>query len=200
MKFLKKINKGLILTIIVLAVIIIYIINIEKQRKADEPSIKNICEEFIAFTDKYSVLPEDIQKLGEEPSKEELEKYTKEMKTEIEKLMISNKDAVNIQQKNLENKLLDNCKETSIRTKQTRKILKINEFKFEGNKVTVTFNGEVQINVKYFDGFEEQTYDKTFDTYNDSIVLQKVDGKWKVEYSNLQFEEEQSYNTMYLNY
>ena len=49
-------------------------------------------------------------------------------------------------------------------------------------------------NIKYFDGTSEQTENKKFDTYYDTIILQKIDGKWKVVYSNLQFEENQVYH------
>ena len=44
MKFLKKINKGLLLTIIVVAILIIYLTNLEKQRESDKTDIKNACE------------------------------------------------------------------------------------------------------------------------------------------------------------
>ena len=47
MKVLKKINKGLILTIIVLAALLIYISGVEKQRNADKPDIRKACEDFI---------------------------------------------------------------------------------------------------------------------------------------------------------
>ena len=69
MRILKKINKGLILTIIVLVVLIIYLTNVEKQRGADKPAIQKACEEYIALTDKYVVLPEEMQTFTGEISK-----------------------------------------------------------------------------------------------------------------------------------
>ena len=71
--------------------------NVENQRKADKANIKKACEEFIEFTDKYSVLPEDMQVLGESISENKVEEYKKQMKTELEKLMINNEEAVKIQ-------------------------------------------------------------------------------------------------------
>lgn len=47
MKALKKINKGLILTILVLIVLILYFNDLEKQRDKDKPDIKKTCEDFI---------------------------------------------------------------------------------------------------------------------------------------------------------
>ena len=61
MKVLKKINKGLILTIIVVVVLVIYLIGVEKQRDSDKTEIKNTCQEFLGFIDRYTVLPEENQ-------------------------------------------------------------------------------------------------------------------------------------------
>ena len=66
MKILRKINKGLILTIIVLIALVLYFNNLEKQREAEKTDIKATCEEFIKLTDKYSVLPEDMQIIQKE--------------------------------------------------------------------------------------------------------------------------------------
>ena len=77
---MKKINKGLILAIIVLLALTIYLVNVENQRKADKPDIKAVCEEFIALTDKYSVLPEEMQNLGEKQDESKIVEYVKQMK------------------------------------------------------------------------------------------------------------------------
>ena len=194
MKFLKKINKGLILAIIVLLALTIYLVNVENQRKADKPDIKAVCEEFIALTDKYSVLPEEMQKLGEKQDESKIEEYVKQMKEDLGKIMISNEEAIKIQQQVLEENLRNGYNELEARTKQERKIQKISKYEFDGNQVTVSFENEVQENIKYFDGTSEQTENKKFDTYYDTIILQKIDGKWKVVYSNMQFEENQVYH------
>ena len=54
MKILRKINKGLILTIIVLIALVLYFNNLEKQREAEKTDIKATCEEFIKLTFKMS--------------------------------------------------------------------------------------------------------------------------------------------------
>ena len=55
MKIWKKINKGLLLTIIVLIVLIIYLKGVEKQREADKTAIKTSCEEYINLIDNLMV-------------------------------------------------------------------------------------------------------------------------------------------------
>lgn len=191
MKVLKKINKGLILTIIVLAALLIYISSIEKQRNSDKPDIRKACEEFIALTDKYVVLPEDMQK--SEVSEEKVNEYVNQMKSDVEKVMISNTEAVKIQKQVIENNLRDSYNALDVRSKVSRKIKKINGYEFDGNQVTVKLNNQVEIVTKVFDEIESTKETETFEASSDEIILQKVDGKWKIVYSNLQFDGSNRY-------
>lgn len=191
MKVLKKINKGLILTIIVLAALLIYISGVEKQRNADKPDIRKACEEFIALTDKYVVLPEDMQK--SEVSEEKVNEYVNQMKNDVEKVMISNTEAVKIQEQVIENNLRDSYNALDVRSKMSRKIKKINGYEFDGNQVTVKLNNQVEIVTKVFDEIDSTKETETFDASNDEIILQKIDGKWKIVYSNLQFDGSNRY-------
>lgn len=191
MKVLKKINKGLILTIIVLAALLIYISSIEKQRNSYKPDIRKACEEFIALTDKYVVLPEDMQK--SEVSEEKVNEYVNQMKNDVEKVMISNTEAVKIQEQVIENNLRDSYNALDVRSKVSRKIKKINGYEFDGNQVTVKLNNQVEIVTKVFDEIDSTKETETFDASNDEIILQKIDGKWKIVYSNLQFDGSNRY-------
>lgn len=191
MKVLKKINKGLILTIIVLAALLIYISGVEKQRNADKPDIRKACEEFIALTDKYVVLPEDMQK--SEVSEEKVNEYVNQMKNDVEKVMISNTEVVKIQEQVIENNLRDSYNALDVRSKVSRKIKKINGYEFDGNQVTVKLNNQVEIVTKVFDEIDSTKETETFDASNDEIILQKIDGKWKIVYSNLQFDGSNRY-------
>ena len=191
MKVLKKINKGLILTIIVLAALLIYISGVEKQRNADKPDIRKACEDFILLTDKYVVLPEDMQK--SEVSEEKVNEYVNQMKSDVEKVMISNTEAVKIQKQVIENNLRDSYNALDVRSKVSRKIKKINRYEFDGNQVTVKLKDQVEIVTKVFDEIDSTKETETFDASNDEIILQKIDGKWKIVYSNLQFDGSNRY-------
>lgn len=191
MKVLKKINKGLILTIIVLAALLIYISSIEKQRNSDKPDIRKACEDFILLTDKYVVLPEDMQK--SEVSEEKVNEYVNQMKNDVEKVMISNTEALKIQEQVIENNLRDSYNALDVRSKVSRKIKKINGYEFDGNQVTVKLKDQVEIVTKVFDEIDSTKETETFDASNDEIILQKIDGKWKIVYSNLQFDGSNRY-------
>lgn len=194
MKIWKKINKGFLLTLIVLLALIIYLVGVEEQRKEDKTNIQKATEEFTEFTDKYTVLPEEMQTLTEKISKEKVEKYETEMKTKLEDLMISNEEAVKIQNQILVSNLENGYSQGEIKSKQERKITKITSYEFDGDQVTVTFNSKLETNTKYLnEENEEQERKKSLDIIGEEVVLQKVDGEWKIVYSNLRYEDYGNY-------
>lgn len=200
MKILKKINKGLILTIIVLLVLIIYLTGVEKQREADKEDIKKTCEDFIAFTDKFLVYPEEMQNVGQELTEKEEKEYLETLRTELEKLMIQNTEAVNLQYMRLKSDLRQGYSTSEIRTRLKTSIKKISSYKFDGDQVTVKFSAKVEMASKYLQATygneeKEQIKQNSFETPYDEITLRKVDGKWKVVYSDLQYNANGMYYT-----
>lgn len=190
MRFLKKINKGLILTIIVLIILVTYLVGVEKQRKSDKTEIKNACEEFVNLTNKYLVLPEEMQSLTNKIPEEQEKEYGEEAEKALKNIMVDNTEAIKIQHQFLIQALKNGYSSTNeIRTKYERKMAEITSYEFEGNTVTVTFSSNVEIETKYLNYIQqEQTRALSFTAPSDEIMLQKVDGKWKVVYSNLQYE------------
>ena len=191
MKILKKINKGLILTIIVLVALITYLTNVEKQRESDKQDIRKVCEEYIALTDKYVVLPEDMQTFTGKISKENEERLKKQLREELEKQMINNKEAIEIQNGYLFDELKNGYRtENEVRTKNKRTITKISSYEFDGDQVTLTLRTTIETTYKYIEGITgtEKERQNTVSSTNDEIILQKVDGQWKVVYSNMQFD------------
>ena len=184
MKKFKKINKGLILTILVLLVLTIYSINIEKQRKEDKTYIKEVCEEYIKTIDEALVLPEEMQDLKIEISKNKKDEYEKVVKDNLKKVMIDNDEVIQLTYDRLEDTIYNS--ESRV-TKSERKISKISSYEFDSNKVEVNLNAVVNTTTKYLNGNdEEESKPDSFVSNNDIIELQKIDGKWKVTYSNLQ--------------
>lgn len=193
MKALKKINKGLILTILVLIVLILYFNDLEKQRDKDKPDIKKTCEDFIELTDKYSVLPEELQKLQENIPEEKVNEYINQMQKDLANIMIDNQEAINIQQKILEENLKNGYSALEVRTNSSRKIQKVSSYQFENNQVTVSLKDNVIETIKTFEHDEEIEKNNEFEASEDEIVLQKVEGKWKVVYANLQSDDNARY-------
>lgn len=199
MKILKKINKGLILTIIVLVALIIYFNNLEKQREKDKVDITKACEEFISFTDNCVILPEEMQTFNGEISKENEEKIKKQLKEELKKYMVENDEAVEVLYEYLFDKLqYGYLGRNEFKAKSKRTITKISGYEFEGNQVTVSLKSSLESTYKYkdYDGTEKERQNTVSNTY-DEIVLQKVDGQWKIVYAYLQFDVGSNYYDTY---
>lgn len=189
MKIWKKINKGLLLTIIVLIVLIIYLKGVEKQREADKTAIKTSCEEYINLIDNLMVLPEDMQNLSEENE----QKIQDNINNELKKVMIENEDAIELQSQYVleivkqsnDNKIIINCK---------KNIDKISKYEFDGDQVVVKFSSNLETSYKHVntETNEEEEKQNIQSTSGDEITLQKVDGKWKIVYSYLDYYQNSS--------
>lgn len=189
MKIWKKINKGLLLTIIVLIVLIIYLKGVEKQREADKTAIKTSCEEYINLIDNLMVLPEDMQNLSEENE----QKVQENINNELKNVMIENEDAIELQSQYVleivkqsnENKIITNCK---------KNIDKISKYEFDGDQVVVKFSSNLETSYKHVntETNEEEEKQNIQSTSGDEITLQKVDGKWKIVYSYLDYYQNSS--------
>ena len=122
MKLLKKINLGLILTIIVVLAVAIYSINVELKRNKEKDTIKTVCEDFIKTTSDYVSLPEEYQSLTNKISEEDFNKYINEMKDKLKEKMIDNNDAIDIQATILQTELEEQLASQNIVTNFERKI------------------------------------------------------------------------------
>lgn len=207
MKMLKKINKGLVLTVIVLFILVIYLINVEITRKKEKPEIERLCKEYVNMIDRYFVMPEKASNLYTHEERQEkaneikgnIEKALAERKTGIEadlkKFMINNDKAIQIQ-KNVIEDLIDTQKDAAneIVTSYDREITKIKKYKFDGEQVIVTFDTNTTYEKKYLSlddntlEYKEETKKETLNGFDESITLKKEDGKWKVAYASLSYE------------
>lgn len=215
MNLLKKINKGLILTIIVLLILGIYLFVVETKRNAAKPEIESAVKEYIEIVNKYAVVPEDMQKIqvatnieefgriNEEMEKKEneyLNKYEEEIKTK----MIENKEVVDMQKETMKN-FLDNANNyfQMIVTKCNKEVVKIRKYTFDDDQVTVTLDTKTEIENKYLDNGEEKIKKETSNDKDETITLQLVEGKWKIIYADLIYHsgnEKEVYTTMISNY
>ncbi len=197
MKILKKINKGFILTIIVLVVLAIYLVSVEVRRNESKIKIEETAKEYVQLVNKYAVVPEEMQKLYDTTSEEELEKVNNEFKQKLSEYlneyegklknkMIDNQTAIKTQKDVMENFLKSTNNNTkSIIVKYDKEIVKIKKYVFDDNQVTVTFDAKTEIERKYLDDGEEKIKKDTSDDKDSSITLQLVDGTWKVVYADI---------------
>ena len=165
---MKKINKGLILTIIVVAILVGYIINSEKHRNAEKVNINQACEEFIDFVDEYLETGKGLENLNE--------------------LMIPNQEAVQMQEKFLKT-TVEKTKDESVKiTDVEKEIIRITGYEFDDNQVTVSIESTVRISGEYLDNNNEEKYaQNSLTNVYDDIILQQIDGEWKIVQSSLRY-------------
>lgn len=193
MKVLKKINLGLVLAIIAIIAIVIYSVNVENNRKSAKEEIKRTCEEYIAVTNNYCILPEQYRVINQKSADVDLNEYSEQIKNEVGKYTISEKTA-DIQKlfilESVKNQLINT---SYVTTEYSRKIDRITGYKFDGNQVTVTFNTKVTIKQKYNEinqetgETSEKIKEKTLTNNGESMALENKDGKWKVVSTNFSY-------------
>ncbi len=212
MKMLNKINKGLILTILVLLVLFIYLFTVEINRNKAKPEIEKTVKEYIELMNKYAVVPSDMQNLYAQISPEEIETKKKEFDTkitehlnkyedELKEKMIDNQKAVDMQKEVLEDFLKsENNMQSSIITKYKKELVKIRKYLFDDDQVTLTLETKTEVESKYLNNREEKLQKNENTSNDDTITLKLVDGKWKVVYAEVEYYRSQVGNTMIMGY
>ena len=193
MKIWKKINKGLILTIIVVVILIIYLEQVERQREIDKTTIKTACNEYIKMVDSLIILPEDLQGYSQNLTQEDENKLKENINNELKKVMIDNQDAIDIQSQFIY-ETLKQANENKITTKCNKTIEKITKYEFDGDQVIVNFSSNLNTTYKQMNletNIEEEK-ENIQSIYGEEITLQKIDGLWKIVYSYLNYYQESS--------
>ena len=202
MKFLKKINKGLVLTVIVITILVIHLVNIETKRNSEKPKIEQMAKEYIELFDKYAVLGDENQKIYtkiknddeadeiDEKMHEAIEEQLLRFDEELKIRMVDNKTARDMQKNMLESVLSSNNDfKQNIMTKYDRSVKKIKKYEFDDDQVTITFDSNTEIETKYMEGKKEKTKKSTQKNEDESITLKFEDGTWKVVYADFRIQQ-----------
>ena len=207
MNVLKKINKGVAITVIVILILIIYIVNVENRRSKEKPEIAKKCEEYISIlNENFSIEDSGDLLILSQDSKENAEIKEENLKniinnkmTEVEKklknIMIDNEKILKMQIDLIRNDTEEmNNAYLNIVTSYNKRIVKIDKYEFDGDQVTVTFKAVNEVEEEYAKKGEidaETQKDKIEVRKNEeerpseTLTLQKVDGDWKVVYSEM---------------
>lgn len=179
MRILKKLNRGAIVTAVVILGIVAYLIGRGIYNKSQIPEIKKVCEQYVEVEVKYSMLPEKNRTVPATISTSELSSYIETMKKDISEYYP--KDFENYSIKNLEYSLKDQAKGVNVVYDYSKKV-QFSKIKFDGKSAIVSLD-----NLTTFDGLSPETgaRDKVVTTPSDTIILTNIDGKWYVTFSNL---------------
>lgn len=182
-KILRKLNRGAIVTTVVLLAVVIYLVALNITQQKDKEDIKTACEAFLQADADWRVLPVDYKNGETRLPEDQFNQFLADMKADKAKYYISNQAA-------LENDLVylngtlntQNEGMVPLITSFKNRIIKFSNISFNGNSVSVTIDTQVAVeslNIAVGDTAPVLQSLRSSDT----ITLQKEDGAWKVVYA-----------------
>ncbi len=180
MKLLKKINRGLLLLIVLIIAVSIYLIASAVTDTKEKKQIVSLCEEYIGKEISYNMLPEQYRENPTSMTAEELSAYIGEMKETLKSYYVDNEKSYIYLLDSLEENLKSQHKGLNIIYDYEKEIAKFDSITFHGNSVSV----KLTCNTAY-SSEDSQASSQT----SDYMTLQKDGGEWKVTYSSLVYPE-----------
>lgn len=184
MSILKKINRGALLTLILLLGVIIYLIALSAVQSREKPRIEEICRQYVAAEVAYSLLPADYRTEGIAVPEEELGDYIQEMETAIRPFYLDNEKVVSLALDRLADNLRNQAEKGNRLLLFEKEIKDFSSFEFDGNKATVRFRSLTTVERNGGSPGMNPEARLTGET-DDRIVLQKVDGQWQIVFAEL---------------
>lgn len=186
-KFFKRVNIGVVLTIITVAIVVIYSINVEIGRKKDLIEIESVIKKYIGILNETTDLEYDEENLKYITTSDELKTKKEVMKSKLKEVFVQNDKLLEHQIQIIDsdlNVMYENLK-TNIIFFETDYI-KTQSSEFFENTATI----KVSLSHKYNYINNENTVVKETtnigsDTYVYTFTFKKENGKWKISYSDL---------------
>jgi len=183
-KFIRKINRGIIVTYLVIFLVAGYLIFLSINQKQAVPVIKDACQAYVEADAAWRVLPENFIDGQTAPTDSEVKKYADSLEPEISPYYTDNQsireNAVGSVYLNLKLQIMTG----RIYTSYANNNIKFGAVTFRDNTATVDFT--TQTVTEYVDiasGSTEPVRESAEST--NQIILQKEDGKWKIVYASL---------------
>ncbi len=184
MRTLSKINRGAILTAGVLLVVISYLITNAMLQNSEKPVIRQICEAYVQKEISYNMLPTEYRTDKPAMSAVALEKYLTMMKADIIAFYPSNEQFYRFVIQNITGDLTNQSKGSGVVFSYTKTIIRYDEMLFDGDTVDVRFTCNTVMEAQA-QGIGSTVKEKTSSETQDNVILQKIDGQWKVVYASI---------------
>ncbi len=184
MKFIAKINRGAILTAVVLILVAAYLIGLSISQNMAKAEIRQVCGEYVQTEIRYSMIPEQYRSEQPDMPAADQELYLADMAKDLKAFYIDNEAISKISIDKIRSRLMGQMNGIDVVYDYQKTIAKYNSFEFDQGMVTVTlvsntvFDGTLYNNM--IPGRQKEIGETT-----DTIILQKVDGIWKVVVANL---------------
>jgi hypothetical protein len=182
MKFWAKPNRGAVLSIAVLLVVVIYLIALQFSHTAARPDIKSVCGNYIRTAVNYRMLP--VQYRTDQPDMPQtaIDSYIEKMTDEIKAYYPANTQGYKYAVDKYAANLIAQAKGNGVVYSYMKEILSFSNFDFNGSSVTVTILTNSSFDSTDTPGAARASVSAQT---TDTITLQKIGGVWKVVYADL---------------
>lgn len=184
MKARKKFNRGVIITVIAVLCVSAYLIGLDITQNAEKPAIQKVVESYINTYVSYNMLPQSYRIATPNIPQAEMDSYVAKMESDVKSYFAADDNSYKFMTDMLKSNLESQKTETTVIYSFDKTISKYTKFSFDKSTVTVT----VETNSSY-DGPDKNNLNsgrlKLNAVTTDTIVLKKVNGEWKVVYSNI---------------
>lgn len=184
MKALKKFNRGVIVTVIAVLCVSIYLIQLDIARNSEKPAIEKVVESYLKTYVNYNMLPENYRTSTPDVPQTVMDSYTAKMESDIKGYFAADDSSYKFITDMLKSNLQSQKTESTVIYSYDKTISKYTEFNYDNSTVTVTFETN-----SVYDGPDKNDQSlgrvKLNAVTTDTVVLKKVDGEWKVVYSNI---------------
>ena len=191
-KLFGKINRGIIVTVVVLVIVVSYLIIHSAIQKSELPDIKEACVAYVQADTSWHVLPENLRNGQTTPTDSEIQKYADSLEPEVIAYYADNttvrENAMASVIMNLQVPLLQGRTNTSYENNN----VKFGTINFRDNTVTVDFT--TQAVTEYIDTASGSASPaRVSGIMNNQIILQKEGGEWKIVYASLSMSDTGGY-------
>ena len=199
MKVFSKINRGVILTVIVLLGVAAYLIGLEIMQSSASKDIEALCQKYVAAELNYHMLPEGQRVEKPSMTEAELDSYIAQMREELIPYSVDNEQTYRYLLESLEENLRSQADGNAVTYTFTKEIVKT-EITFDGDKASVRLTS-----LTTYEGISDDTpafgspaviqNDSAKGETTDTISMQRVNGEWKLTYASLNrpYEQTSSY-------
>jgi len=145
MKFLRKANKGALLFLLAFIVLVVYLAVVASAQSADQPGLKQGCENYLAMAQKYSMLPEDYQSGSVLMTVSQQDDYLAQAKNSLTPLFDSGSTAaLNATVQQYKTNLQQLFGGSATVTSNTLTVTQYSDFTYAGDLISVTFSYTVK--------------------------------------------------------
>lgn len=181
---IQKINRGILLTTVVLLAVIVYLIVLVAAQAGEKPHIEEACRRYVDLEIRYSMLPADVRSGDADMPEEKLEAYLLDMESVLAPQYIDNDRILELALERLRNSLTSQAEGWSVIQEYEKAITSFESFSFSGSEVTVIFKTQTSIERTESTGAKTPSGRIAGET-TDTMVLQKQGDDWRVVYATL---------------